>query len=77
MLGRELLQAEINLLISDLKPFKEDSDTMCECGEHKAKWILKDDFMKGWHMNLCDDCLLDMREEYEREGTSYEATLIK
>ena len=77
MLGRELLQAETDLLISDLKPFKEDSDIMCECGEHKAKWILKDDFMKGWHMNLCDDCLLDMREEYEREGTSYEATLIK
>lgn len=77
MLGRELLQAEINLLISDLKPFEEDDDTMCECGEHKAKWTLTDEFMKGWHMNLCDDCLLEMREEYKREGTKYNVSLIK
>ncbi|MGL5595872.1 MAG: hypothetical protein ACRDDH_18205 [Cetobacterium sp.] len=77
MLGRELLQVEIDFMIRDLKPFKEDNDIMCECGEHKAKWILTDDFMKGWHMNLCDDCLFDMREEYKEEGTSYVVSLIK
>lgn len=77
MLGIELLEVETNLLVSSLKPFEDNNDIMCECGEHKAKWILTDDFMKGWHMNLCDDCLLDMREDYKKEGTSYKATLIK
>ena len=77
MLGVELLELKIDLLIKDLKPFKKDNDIMCECGEHKAKWILTDEFMKGWHMNLCDDCLLEMREEYKREGTKYNVNLIK
>lgn len=77
MLGIELLELETNLLIKDLKPLKKDNDIMCECGEHKAKWRLTDEFMKGWHMNLCDDCLLEMREEYKREGTKYNVSLIK
>lgn len=77
MLGIELLEVETNLLISSLKPFEDNNDIMCECGEHKAKWILTDDFMKGWHMNLCDDCLLDMREDYKEEGTSYTVSLLK
>lgn len=77
MLGRELLELEINLMLGDLKPFVDDNNIMCECGEHKAKWILTDEFMKGWHMNLCDACLLEIIEEYKREGTSYKATLIK
>lgn len=76
MLGIELLELETNLLIKDLKPLKKDNDIMCECGEHKAKWILTDEFMKGWHMNLCDDCLLKMREEYKREGTKYNVSLL-
>lgn len=77
MLGRELLEAEANLLLSDLKPFVDDDEVMCECEERKAKWTLTDEYMKGWHMNLCDDCLLEMREEYKEEGTSSKATLIK
>lgn len=77
MLGIELLELETNLLIKNLKPLKKDNDIMCECGEHKAKWVLTDEFMKGWHMNLCDACLLEIIEEYKREGTSYKATLIK
>lgn len=77
MIGRELLEAEANLLLSDLKPFKEDNDIMCECEEHKAKWTLTDEYMKGWHMNLCDDCLLEMIEEYDKEGTKYTVSLIK
>ncbi|WP_047380425.1 hypothetical protein [Cetobacterium sp. ZWU0022] len=77
MLGVELLELETNLLIKDLKPLKKDNDIMCECEDHKAKWILTDDFMNGWHMNLCDDCLLDMREDYKEEGTSYKVSLLK
>lgn len=77
MLGIELLKLETNLLIKDLKPLKKDNYIICECGEHKAKWTLADEFMKGWHMNLCDDCLLEMREEYKREGTKYNVSLIK
>lgn len=77
MLGIELLELETNLLIKDLNPLKKDNYIICECGEHKAKWILADEFMKGWHMNLCDDCLLEMREEYKREGTKYNVSLIK
>ena len=45
MLGVELLELKIDLLIKDLKPFKEDNEIMCECGEHKVKWILTDEFM--------------------------------
>ena len=77
MLGIELLELETNLLIKDLKPLKKDNDIICECGEHKAKWILTDEFMKEWHMNLCNNCLLEMREEYKREGTKYNVSLIK
>lgn len=77
MLGIELLELETNLLIKDLKPLKKDNYVICECGEHKAKWTLTDEFMKGWHMNLCDDCLLEIREEYKREGTKYNVSLIK
>lgn len=77
MLGIELLELETNLLIKDLKTLKKDNDIICECGEHKAKWTLTDEFMKGWHMNLCDNCLLEMREEYKREGTKYNVSLIK
>lgn len=77
MLGIELLELETSLLIKDLKPLKKDNYIICECGEHKAKWTLTDEFMKGWHMNLCDDCLLEMREEYKREGTKYNVSLIK
>lgn len=77
MLGVELLELETNLLIKDLKPLKKDNYIICECGEHKAKWTLTDEFMKGWHMNLCDDCLLEIREEYKREGTKYNVSLIK
>lgn len=77
MLGIELLEVETNLLVSSLKPFEDKNDIICECGKHKAKWILTDDFMKGWHMNLCDDCLLDMREDYKEEGTSYTVSLLK
>ncbi|MGL5580513.1 MAG: hypothetical protein ACRDCE_06060 [Cetobacterium sp.] len=77
MLGIKLLEVETNLLISSLKPFEDKNDIMCECGEHKAKWILTDNFMNGWHMNLCDDCLLDMRKDYKEEGTSYVVSLIK
>lgn len=77
MLGIELLKLETNLLIKDLKPLKKDNYIICECGEHKAKWTLTDEFMKGWHMNLCDNCLLEMREEYKREGTKYNVSLIK
>ena len=77
MLGRDLLQVETDLMIRDLKSFKEDNDTMCECGEHKAKWILTDDFMKGWHNNLCDKCFKEEIEEYDKEGTKYTVSLIK
>lgn len=77
MLGVELLELETNLLIKDLKPLKKDNYIICECGEHKAKWTLTDEFMKSWHMNLCDDCLLEIREEYKREGTKYNVSLIK
>lgn len=77
MIGRELLEAEVNLLLSDLKPFVDDDEVMCECEEHKAKWTLTDEFMKGWHMNLCDECFEEEIKEYDKEGTSYKATLIK
>ena len=77
MLGVELLELEINLMLGNLKPFEEDNDTYCECGEHKAKWTLTDDLMKGWHMNLCDKCLKEVKAEYEGEGTEYVVGLLK
>lgn len=77
MLGIKLLELETNLLIKDLKPLKKDNDIICECGEHKAKWILTDEFMKGWHMNLCDACLKEVEAEYKEEGTKYVVSLLK
>ncbi|MGL5581681.1 MAG: hypothetical protein ACRDCE_12095 [Cetobacterium sp.] len=73
MLEVELLELETNLLIKDLKPLQKDNDIICECGE----WIFTDEFMKGWHMDLCDDCLLEIREEYKGEGTKYNVSLLK
>ena len=50
---------------------------ICERGEKEAKYIVKDEYMKDWHNNLCDKCFKEEIEEYDKEGTKYVVSLIK
>lgn len=75
--GKDVAETQFKSYEIGFNEVEDEEAIFCECGEHKAKWILTDEFMKGWHMNLCDDCLLKMREEYKREGTKYNVSLIK
>lgn len=75
--GKDVAETQFKSYEIGFNEVEDKEPIFCECGEHKAKWILTDEFMKDWHMNLCDDCLLEMREEYKREGTKYNVSLIK
>lgn len=59
----------------DLSRFTEVETPLCECGEHKAKYKLVDEFNNK--MNLCECCLKEMKDEYKEEGTTYKVSLIK
>lgn len=76
--GKDIAEQQMKILkIEAYLPnieLQEENTIMCECGEHKAKFKLIDEFKNK--MNLCSECLNEMEKEYEEEKTSYEITKL-
>lgn len=75
--GKDIAKTQFKSYEIGFNEVEDEEPILCECGEHKAKWTLTDEFMKGWHMNLCDACLKEVEAEYKEEGTKYVVSLLK
>lgn len=73
--GKDVAEMQLKSYEKGFNEFQEVEPILCECGEHKAKFKLVDEFNNK--LNLCPLCLEEQELEYKADGFKYNVSLIK